>query len=1239
MKNTLADVKVEIGIKYSHVLDLSIEAEEGKHAAAHIVLEMEDKITDAEIQSVKNQNVKISIDGKVLFAGICIGINYTALSGYYNVIVQCASKTYQMDQKQESRRFQNPSVTIKDVIDETLKAYGVSVSYSENRAFGQVISQNQETDWEFVKRVAATQQMSVYVDARDPGGRIFVGKTGFRTFEELDKSSAQCGVSRSLTEMGMREANGEDAQSYTLDVYDCISSNLEISAGDRIGNFVIRHSTIKNKSGILENDLNYGYTYSVRPDTTAVNAPQETSSVLTGTVTAVSGNQIQVAMDSEAGGGGQTWIPYESFLSNSFYCMPDVGDTVFIYYENNGNIVCLGSKHTNTGHPDFSKPDESVFTNKNKMIKHEKKALRITATRDLSDAQSEQEISIIMSDEDGITINSGRDITITSDENIVLGAKTPKDADEQYRAGKKKLGARRDVSRKEYVASAGILDYAGLAARQTGSKILDSGLDQLKSAVFYDVWHKAKEAESETIASENYESGVLTLYGYESAQLVVGKGDSVDTGIRLDSNLSFSAEEFTWLGYQQGEHEKEEKPLQDWWETALDGLQLALDIAGCFPILGAVPDLINAGISFARGDFVGGGMSLIAAIPIVGDAVGVAKTAVKGTKMVTKAMKYMSKAEKLIKYAKGIYGIAQGLYGIYQTKDGLQEIYNKIKNGENPWDDPETWSTIFNASQGAVGAGKATHEMYKAVKGPKGGDSKKSKENTEEKGKSSEGDATKSENNSKCGDPINMVTGSLTLNYTDLTVHDINGSFTLQRMHESIHSNEGMMLGNRWYLNIETRLTIDKNRISLQKMDMTLEYFSLQEGKWINEKHNHGAYVLTQKDDGYEVWENSTKKKYLYDTDGKIVQIQDRCGNRTRFEYKNHQLIQMTFASGQWLKFEYCDGKLNKITDTIGRTVEYGYNDKLLMWVKLANGGKISYVYDKYHCIHQITDQNNQTYVTTEYDHRRRAVRQSLITGEEYVIFYDDKNQKTIFTNLKNDSKVVFEYGNQKVPVREIYEDGTYIEKKYDSQENCIYHKDRNGNETCTEYDEQGNVTKIIYPDQSFDRFVYDDAGNLLCKENSGGSCEKFTYNEKNLLTAYRQRIMGETYALTKYTYDHYGRLLSTVNPNGNKTVYGYEESNHFQDWSYKTLPEKESFIRKYDRAGRCIEETNEFGTKHMSYTPMDDVCVVTEAEEQRTEYHYDLLGNLKEKRLPVQGKTMYRGIRYAYDGLDHKIE
>ena len=73
-----------------------------------------------------------------------------------------------------------------------------------------------------------------------------------------------------------------------------------------------------------------------------------------------------------------------------------------------------------------------------------------------------------MSDEDGITINSGRDITITSDENIVLGAKTPRDADELYRSGKEKLGARRDASREEYVASAGILDYAGLVGDHVG---------------------------------------------------------------------------------------------------------------------------------------------------------------------------------------------------------------------------------------------------------------------------------------------------------------------------------------------------------------------------------------------------------------------------------------------------------------------------------------------------------------------------------------------------------------------------------------------------------------------------------------------------------------------------------------------------------------------------------------------------------------------------------------------------
>ena len=68
-------------------------------------------------------------------------------------------------------------------------------------------------------------------------------------------------------------------------------------------------------------------------------------------------------------------------------------------------------------------------------------------------------------------------------------------------------------------------------------------------------------------------------------------------------------------------------------EQILDGIQLALDVAGFIPGIGAVADLTNAAISACRGDWVGAGMSLIAAVPGIGDAAAGAKLAHKGAKM------------------------------------------------------------------------------------------------------------------------------------------------------------------------------------------------------------------------------------------------------------------------------------------------------------------------------------------------------------------------------------------------------------------------------------------------------------------------------------------------------------------------------------------------------------------------------------------------------------------------------
>jgi len=67
--------------------------------------------------------------------------------------------------------------------------------------------------------------------------------------------------------------------------------------------------------------------------------------------------------------------------------------------------------------------------------------------------------------------------------------------------------------------------------------------------------------------------------------------------------------------------------------TGLDTLQAALDVGGLIPGFGEPLDLINAGISAARGNWGDAGLSALGAVPFVGWA----GTAGKGAKYANKA--------------------------------------------------------------------------------------------------------------------------------------------------------------------------------------------------------------------------------------------------------------------------------------------------------------------------------------------------------------------------------------------------------------------------------------------------------------------------------------------------------------------------------------------------------------------------------------------------------------------------
>ena len=89
-------------------------------------------------------------------------------------------------------------------------------------------------------------------------------------------------------------------------------------------------------------------------------------------------------------------------------------------------------------------------------------------------------------------------------------------------------------------------------------------------------------------------------------------------------------------------------------DSILDGIQTALDLAGFVPGVGAIPDLINAAIYVMRGDMINAGLSLVSAVPGIGDAAGAAKILNNGLKFAKKIDNVGSATTRVAKTSENI---------------------------------------------------------------------------------------------------------------------------------------------------------------------------------------------------------------------------------------------------------------------------------------------------------------------------------------------------------------------------------------------------------------------------------------------------------------------------------------------------------------------------------------------------------------------------------------------------------
>ena len=1270
--SALGNLKLIFGIPCIKVLFLDVAGMTNAHGLLTLRAIIPAEVTQEDVLRCENTPITVSTqDGGTVFSGMAVALKLEHTAQYQELLITARTYSCLADQERRSETFQNTGKTLGQVIRSVMEPCGVRVSIPKDIPVDQMLSRNNETAWEFTVRIANEQGLYVYPDSKALEPHISVGLEPFSTFP-YSSFKLECEEKDLVDFMTMRARMGGEALSYQMAKQQGLSPDLEIGVGcelqGELRSYAVIGSRITSDGDLLENRLTLTDPVGAVP----VNGKKTTllSTVLTGQVLEVQGVEVLVKFSSDGPAAGTRWIPYESSIGNYFYCMPNIGDQVFAYYQNDGTIVCLGSKWSGEM-PDFSKPADRTLVAQGHMIKAAPNQLEFVIRRDYADQENEEKTHITFKSKEGITIQSKGDILFDTLENfnLVSRPQTLESFVPNHESKSAEMQAAFESGYSDYVGHGGgsaehptyteedhraasQAQYMAMVQQQTQGNIFVqaiSGVAGLFTGNGAEESVPAKESEDEPPAT----TGIINLRASDSFQLSVPQEGGSWIKMDADGIMALSSKQYEMYGSHRGNFERVELSNQTTRDSILDGIQIGLGIISaigtCIPGIGwgvaVVANVLDASISVGRGDMIGAGMAMFG---VFGDMFGCLADAGKAVNALSDTAQNAQRVSDAVKSTEALFGIASiGAMGVVTATSGA-ELFSKI--GQEGWTEEnkallQQW--ILSNVRSAVTMG-----LISGVSRVGGRFAKTASETVGSIGtkvSTAARDLAKAGTNTMqdvlngirklLGDPVDPVTGSFIAEQTDFILPDIAGDFRLMRRHQSVSSYEKQLLGTRWVSSLGMRLIVEADEAAMLKDDLSVEHFLRTERGWVNAKGESLAYVMVESQAGYSIQESTTGKTYCYDLTGRLTAVVDSHGNRTEISYCGTTIQRLTLASGQYLDFSYEAGKVSKITDCAGRSVQYEYDGDLLTAVTYPNGGTMRYQYDTRGLIISVTDQNGINYLVNSYDEKGRVTRQDLANGEEHVFLYNDSKRQTTYHNLQSGRSTVYHYNDQKQAVKTEYDDGTYQEFEYDQWGNRILEKNRSGEITRWTYRQDGKLVRQELPSGLIWEFEYDDRGNQVHWWNNDGEEFFAQFDERNNCVREEQVIDAMRRRVQTYQYDRLGRMISMTDGNGNVTQYEYWERS--SRVSRLITPEGAVFQYRYNQIEQCMAIQSDAGEVQFGYTKLGARALEIDPLGNTTRYRYDLLSNLIAKVLPNQydEKTGDGSCyRYEYDAMDHRI-
>ena len=373
-----------------------------------------------------------------LFCGIVRNIAVQAIRGIYYLEVECISHTYELDVKKKSRSFQNKNMTYPELLNTIASDYsGIDImdEATDGATIGRFTMQYMETDWAFLKRMASRLRTILMPASVFERPKFYFGLHDANPKGKLDDFHYRV-VKKLEPFRDTTENTGASVEENDYIYYE-VESGLVLDLGNAISFKGKLLYVCEAQTEMKGSELKHQYTLSTRKGLRAnplYNDPIIGASIQ-GEVIEIQRDTVKVHLniDPSQNKAEAHCFPYSSVYTaegnSGWYCMPEVGDHVRVYFPGNKEEEGVASssvrKNSEEGETNkLSNPDHKYFrTAAGKELKMTPEEIVITG--------KDGEIFIRLSEGGGIEISSTQmiklvakqDIVMNAEENIVFSAK------------------------------------------------------------------------------------------------------------------------------------------------------------------------------------------------------------------------------------------------------------------------------------------------------------------------------------------------------------------------------------------------------------------------------------------------------------------------------------------------------------------------------------------------------------------------------------------------------------------------------------------------------------------------------------------------------------------------------------------------------------------------------------------------------------------------------------------------